>query len=74
MGAYLLKFHTMPIIDDPGRQSKKNFWNVSEISLSRREHPVKKLFTATVKISRSEKFIITVKIFHAVNNFSHREI
>ena len=26
---------------DPGRESKQNFWNVSEISLSRREHAVK---------------------------------
>ena len=52
----------------PGREIEKNYWNASEISLSRREifHAVKKV-TVTVKIFHAvKKVTVTVKIFHAM--------
>ena len=46
---------------------------MSEISLSRREHAVKNS-RLPWKFHSVKKFIIAVKIFHAVKIFSHREI
>ena len=51
----------------PGREIEKNYWNVSEISLSRRE-----IFDARREYSRREIFhavkkaTVTVRLFHAM--------